>query len=160
MALSREEASAQTTCRPAKPERRQGGRSFLVERRSGFDRRRNVCRSPVASALEAPLIRLRDDPTLLAELLVLINLLSVVDLLVTLSLLRMGAVEVNPIMARLLDYGPGFAAVAKIGIVVAATLGLWFLRRHRAALTTALVLLAVYGSLVTFELVGLVWLVL
>ena len=130
-----------------------------MERRSGFDRRRNVCRSPVASAIEAPLVRLRDDPALLAELLVLINLLSVVDLLVTLAVLRMGAVEINPIMARLLEYGPGRAARRQDRSRGAgATLGLWSLRRHRAALTTALVLLAVYGSLVTFELVGLIWL--
>ena len=43
--------------------------------------------------------------------------------------------------------------------MAAATLGLWLLRRHRAALTTAVLLCAVYGSLVIFELVGLVRLV-
>jgi len=158
MALSPEDISPQATCRPAQPERRRRRRPFAAERRSGFDRRRDVCRSPVAAALEAPLVRLRDDPALLAELLVLVNLLSVVDLLVTLTVLRMGAVEVNPIMARLLEYGPGVAAVGKIGVVVLATLGLWLLRRRRAALTTALFLVAVYGSLVTVELVGLIWL--
>ena len=158
MTLSPEDTSPRATCRPAQPERRRRTRAFAAERRSGFDRRRNVCRSPVASALEAPLIRLRDDPALLAELLVLVNLLSIIDLLVTLTVLRMGAVEINPIMARLLEYGPGVAAFGKIGVVLLATLGLWLLRRHRAALSTALVLVAVYGSLVTFELVGLIWL--
>ena len=158
MEASPQDISSRPACRPAQPDRRQHRRLMATDRRSGFDRRRNVCRSPVAAALEAPLLRLRDDPTLLAELLVLVNLLSVVDLLVTLAVLRMGAVEINPIMARLLEYGPGTAALAKIGVVVLATLGLWLLRRHRAALTTALVLLAAYGSLVTFELVGLVWL--
>ena len=158
MASSPEHISSRAACRPAQPDRRRHRRLIVTERRTGFDRRRNVCRSPVASAIEAPLVRLRDDPALLAELLVLINLLSVVDLLVTLTVLRMGAVEMNPIMSRLLEYGPGFAALAKIGVVVLATLGLWFLRRHRTALTTALILLAAYGSLVTFELVGLIWL--
>ena len=38
-----------------------------------------------------------------------------------------------------------------------ATLGLWLLRRHRAALSTAVAVVAVYGSLVTFELVALIW---
>ena len=113
----------------------------------------------MAAALEAPAVRLRDQPARLAELLVLVNLFSVVDLLITLELLRLGAVEVNPIMARLLEYGPGPAAVAKIGVVLVATLGLWRLRRHRAALTTAVALVAVYGSLVTFELVGLIWMI-
>jgi hypothetical protein len=160
MALSPEDISPRAPCRPARPERRRSRRPIAAERRTGFDRRRNTCRSPVASALEAPLVRLRDDPSRLAELLVLVNLLSVVDLLVTLTVLRRGAVEVNPVMARLFEYGPGVAAFAKIGVVLLATLGLWLLRRHRAALATALVLVAVYGTLVTFELAGLIWLAL
>ena len=126
-----------------------------MERRSGFDRRRNVCRSPVAMALEAPIQRLREQPALLAELLVMINLLSVLDLLITLSVLRMGAIELNPLMAWLIELGTAPAAAAKIGVVLVATLGLWLLRRHRAALTTAVLLFAVYGSLVTFEIIGL-----
>jgi len=104
-----------------------------------------------------PAPRLRGRPALLAELLVLVNVFSAIDLLITLELLRLGAVEVNPIMARLLASGAGTAAVAKLGVVLLATLGLWLLRRHRAALPTAVALMAVYGSLVTFELVGLIW---
>ena len=150
--------SPEATCRSAQPDRRRRRRFSLMERRSGFDRRRNICRSPVSAALEAPVARLRDEPRLLAELLVLINLLSLIDLLVTLAVLRMGATELNPIMARLFEFGPTPAAAAKIGIVFAATLGLWVLRRHRSALATAVILMAVYGSLVTFELVGLIWL--
>lgn len=142
-------------CRPQAPDRRRTRRFFVVGRRSGFDRRRNDCRSPVAVALEAPLLRLRDRPELLAQLLVLINLLSVLDLLITLTVLRMGAVELNPVMARLLEWGPGPAAGAKIGVVMLGTLGLWLLRRRRAALTTTIFLLAAYGSLVAFELIGL-----
>jgi hypothetical protein len=156
MALFPEDTSMRATCRPEQPERRRRRGLSAAERRSGFDRRRTVCRSPMASALEAPLLRLRDDPSLLAALLVLVNLLSIVDLLLTLAVLRGGAVEVNPVMARLFEYGPGVAAFAKIGVVLPATLGLWLLRRHRAALTTSLVLAAVYGTLVTYELVGLV----
>ncbi len=141
-------------CRPPTPDRRQQRRLQLVERRSGFERRQNVCRSPVSKALEAPLLRLRKDPALLVELLVLINILSAVDLLITINVLKLGAIELNPIMAYLLDLGPLPATLAKVASVVAATVGLWLLRRHRAALTTALVLLVAYGTLVTFELVG------
>jgi hypothetical protein len=130
------------------------------ERRSGFDRRRNVCRSPFSVALEAPLLRLRNDPVLLAELLILINVLSAVDLFITFNVLRLGAYELNPIMAYLLDLGPLPATMAKVGVMVAATGGLWLLRRHRAALTTALILVVAYGSLVTFEMVGMVRLLL
>ena len=147
---------AQQTCRPARPDRRRRYRLTVAERRSGFDRRRNVCRSAFSVALEAPLLRLRDDPVMLAELLLLINVLSAIDLFITFTVLRLGAVELNPVMAYLLDLGPLPATLAKIGVVVGATAGLWVLRAHRAALTTALVLVAVYGSLVTFELVGMV----
>jgi hypothetical protein len=154
MAALPDDISAQA-CRPQTSGRRRRRSFVTVERRSGFDRRRNVCRSPVAAALEAPLIRLRDQPVLLAELLVMINLLSAVDLLITLSVLRMGAVELNPLMAWLIDLGTAQAAVFKIGVVLLATFGLWLLRRHRAALSTAVLLFAVYGSLVTFEVIGL-----
>ena len=154
MAASPEDISA-PACRPRGPDRRHKRTFLLVERRSGFDRRRDVCRSPVALALEAPIQRLRERPALLAELLVLINLLSIVDLLITLSVLRMGAIELNPLMAWLIDLGTAPAAAAKIGVVLVATLGLWLLRRHRVALTTAVLLFAVYGSLVTFEIIGL-----
>ncbi len=155
MAASPDDITA-PTCRPSGPERRRR-RSFLAEeRRSGFDRRRNVCRSPVAAAFESRLAALREQPTLLAELLLMVNLLSVLDLLITLSVLRMGAVELNPLIAWLIDLGTVPAAAAKIGVVLVATLGLWMLRRYRAALTTAVLLFAVYGSLVTFELLGLI----
>jgi hypothetical protein len=125
------------------------------ERRSGFDRRRDVCRSPVAAILEAPLLRLHDDSVLLAELLILTNVLSALDLFITLNLLRLGAVELNPVMAYLLELGTLPAALAKIGIMVAATWGLWLLRRYRAALATALVILVAYGTLVMLEMVAI-----
>ena len=157
MTFSPEDISAPAICRPAQPDRRRRRSLTVTERRSGSDRRRSVCRSPAAMALDGPDLRLRDRPAHLAELLVLVNLFSAIDLLITLELLRLGAVEINPIMARLLALGPGPAAVAKLGVVLVATLGLWLLRRHRAALTTAVALVAVYGSLVTFELVGLIW---
>ena len=157
MAVSPEDISTQPVCRPTQPDRRQRRRLIMTERRSGFDRRRSVCSSPVAVAVEAPALRLSDRSALLVELLVLVNLFSAIDLLITLELLRLGAVELNPIMARLLESGLGTAAAAKLGVVLLGTLGLWLLRRHRAAPTTAVALVAVYGSLVTFELVGLIW---
>lgn len=141
-------------CRPRYPERRLRRRFLVNERRTGFDRRQDVCRSPIAAILEAPLLRLRNDSVLLAELLILVNLLSALDLVITFNVLRLGAMELNPVMAYLLDLGPLPAALAKLGVMVAATGGLWLLRRYRAALATALVVLAVYGSLVTYEVVG------
>jgi len=156
MATLTRQSSAAPGCRPRHPERRRRYRLRAEERRSGFDRRRNVCRSPFSVALEAPVLRLRNDPVLLAEVLILVNVLSALDLFITLNVLRLGAIELNPIMAYLLDLGPLPATLAKIGVMVAATAGLWLLRRHRAALATALVILVAYGSLVTFEMIGLV----
>jgi hypothetical protein len=148
--------TSRPTLRPPGPDRRRKRRFVIVERRSGFDRRRSVVRSPLAAALEAPVLRLREQPVLLAELLLMVNLLSVLDLLLTLSVLRMGAVELNPVMAWLIEHGTAPAATGKTGLVLAATLGLWMLRRHRVALSTTLILLAIYLSLVAFELIGLV----
>lgn len=142
--------------RPPGQDRRRKRRFVLVERRSGFDRRRSVGRSSLATALEAPVLRLRDRPVVLAEVLLIINLLSVLDLLLTLWVLRMGAIELNPVMAWLIESGTAPAAAGKIGIMLAATLGLWLLRRYRLALTTTLVLVAVYCSLIAFELIGLI----
>ena len=102
-------------------------------------------------------MRLRDRPALLAELLVLINIFSAIDLLITLKLLRLGAVEVNPIMARLLALGPGPAAVAKLGVVLLATLGTVAAATPPGGAHDGRALMAVYGSLVTYELVGLIW---
>jgi hypothetical protein len=142
-------------CRPSSRGRRRRRRFAVDERRSGFDRRRNICRSPVAAALEAPVLRLRDDPRLLADVLVLINVLSTLDLFITLMVLRLGAVELNPLMAYLFEIGPLPAAMAKLGLVISATAGLWVLRRQRAALTTALCLAVAYGALIAFEFAGL-----
>ncbi|NLE22791.1 MAG: hypothetical protein GX624_08445 [Actinobacteria bacterium] len=156
MAISYRARSTAPVCRTPGPERRRERRLRVQERRSGFDRRRNVCRSPVLAALETPALRLRDQPVLFLELLIMINLLSVLDLLITLIVLEMGAAELNPLMAYLIDAGPVQAAGVKIGVVALATLGLWLLRRYRAALTTAVILFAAYASLVIFELVGLI----
>jgi hypothetical protein len=147
-------------CRPRHPERRGRRRLLVDERRSGFDRRRDVCRSPVAAILEAPVLRLRNDSVLLVELLILVNVLSALDLFITFNVLRLGATELNPVMAYLLDLGPLPATLAKLGVMAAASSGLWLLRRYRAALTTVLVMLVAYGSLVMFEIVGLVWMLL
>jgi hypothetical protein len=159
MAVFQSSSSTSPTCRTPGPERRRERRFLVQERRSGFDRRRNICRSPLRAALEAPALRLRDEPVLLVELLVLINLFSILDLIITLIVLEMGAVELNPVMAYLIELGTLPAAAAKIGVVALATLGLWLLRRHRMALTTAVLLFAVYGALIVFELIVLIRLI-
>ena len=139
---------------PRGPDRRRKRRFVLRDRRSGFERRALQRRS-VIPGLDAALIRLRDDPRALAEVLVLANLLSVLDLMLTLILFREGAGEANPFMGYLFANGVAQAAVVKTGIIAAASLGIWELRRRRPALTTAIFFLVAYGAVVLYELVGL-----
>jgi hypothetical protein len=109
----------------------------------------------VIPGLDAALVHLRDNPRALIEVLFLANLLSVLDLMLTLILFREGAREANPFMGYLFANGVAQAAVVKIGIIAAASLGIWELRRRRPALATAIFLLVAYGAVVLYELVGL-----
>jgi hypothetical protein len=107
------------------------------------------------SALTAPLSYLRDHSRALVEVLVLANLLSVVDLIATLTLMRHGVGEANPVMRLLFSLGPAVAASAKVGAVALVSLGIWVLRDHRAAVASALFLLGVYVAVVAYELLDL-----
>jgi hypothetical protein len=135
--------------RPRQPDRRQRRAFRLIERRSGFERRADQ-----PGAATGALLHLRDNPRLLVELLVLINLLSILDLSVTRRVLALGAVELNPVMAHLLAADATRAAGVKIALVAAGTLGLWLLRRRRPALQATLLLVAVFGLLIVYETVA------
>ena len=148
-----------TQWRSREDDRRQVDRFVLWNRRLGFDRRQTARRSPVGVALDASLLYLRDHPFALLALLALANLLSLVDLWLTTIVLRLGAVEANPFMQYFFDAGPTQAALVKIGLIAASTLGIWALRRRRSALTVALLFLAVYAAIVVYEIVGLTLLV-
>ncbi len=132
--------------------RRQSRRFVLSERRLGFERRR---RRGAAAALDALLAFLRDHPVALLALLGLANLLSALDLRLTLVALRHGAAEGNPFMQYVFGAGPAPAAALKIGIVAGVSVGIWALRRHRQALLLAPLAVAVYGAVVVYELVSL-----
>lgn len=78
----------------------------------------------------------------------LLHALNVVDLLATLAWVESGTLtEANPIMAGAYAGGPAAFSAAKIGLVTAATLGLWRARRHRWARVAAPLLCAVYACL-------------
>jgi len=142
-------------CRHPGADRRRTNRFVLIERRSGFERRRSQGRAPMAATFDGPLAYLRDHPVLLAETLMLVNILSLLDLIVTRAVLRLGATELNPVMAYLLHLGPAQAAVTKALAVGLATLGIWTLRRRRTALAAALFLLGLYSAVVLYDLAGL-----
>ena len=132
--------------------RRRTRRLVWRDRRSGFERRH---RQRGAAAVDASLVFLRDHPATLLAVLGLANLFSVLDLRLTLVALRHGDTESNPLMRYVLGLGPQQAAVAKVGVVLIASLGIWSLRRHRQALLLALFAVAIYGAVVLFEVVSL-----
>jgi hypothetical protein len=135
---------------------RRGSRRFVLrERRSGFERRRTRRRTPFGAALDSSLVCLRDHPPALVAVLVLANLLSLLDIGLTLVASRLGAAEANPFMRYFFEASATQAAVVKCGLVVVASLVIWALRHYRVALMTALFFLAVYGAVVLYEIVGL-----
>jgi Domain of unknown function (DUF5658) len=144
-----------TSSRRVNHEQRRRRRFVLRDRRSGFDRRRAHRRGSLGAAFEDVLIYLRDHPASLAIMLVLANLLSLVDLVLTLTLLRLGVIEANPVMRYLFASGATQAAVVKSGVIVVASLVIWQLRRRRPALTAALLIVSLYGAVVAYEAVGL-----
>ena len=109
----------------------------------------------MAAALEATLVYLRDNPATVAVLLVLANLLSLADLALTHVALDLGAVEGNPVMRYFLAADPARAAVVKTTLVVGVSLLIWRLRRLRRGLELAVFLVAVYGFIVLYEVIGI-----
>ena len=135
-------------------DRRQKSRFVVWDRRSGFERRA-VRRSRAGAVLEANLVYLRDHPPVVLSLLVLGNLLSLVDLMLTNVALSLGATEVNPFMLYFLEMGTTEAAVVKCGVLVVASAGIWLMRRRRVALLAAPLFVAVYTTVVIYELIGI-----
>ena len=136
-------------------DRRRSRRPVIRERRSGFERRRSVHRGPVGAAYESSLVYLRDHPATLIRLLVLANLLSVLDLTLTLILFRLGVAEGNPIMEYFFDGSVVQATIVKCGLIAVISLAIWSLRRFRPALVTALFLVGLYAAVVLYEVAGL-----
>lgn len=147
------ESAAQLRAR--ENDRRQMRRFVLWDRRLGFDRRRSSYRSPFGAALDGSLVYLRDHPSATVAVLAFANLLSLFDLWLTTIVLRLGAVEANPFMRYFFEASPAQAALVKVGLIGAASLGLWMLRRRRSALMATLFFLVVYAVLVLYEIVGL-----
>jgi len=137
------------------PDRRRTHRIVIHERRSGFERRTRH-RAAWVVAFDALLAYFRDHPAALIALLALANLLSALDLALTLTLLRLGAAEGNPVMRYLFHGNPVQAAFVKCGLIAAASLAIWTLRRNRAALEAALFLVGLYYAVVIYEIAGLV----
>ena len=123
------------------------------ERRSGFDRR--IPETGVGRRRHLLVRAYSGRPALLAACLAGILLLEVADLGLTLRAIGLGATEVNPIMAGLLDVGPLQAAVFKLTMATGVVAAIWVLRRYRRILEFSLALLIGMGLLVVYQAAGL-----
>jgi hypothetical protein len=137
-------------------ERRRGGdrrrrrRYRFHDRRSGFDRRVTGVKMGV---IKRTLYALRDRPRSLARLLAAINGLNLADFLLTLLALDSGGREGNPLLRPLLALSPLLAGLAKVVLVLGATLLIWMNRYYRKALLTALCILVLLACLMVYHLV-------
>jgi hypothetical protein len=132
-------------------ERRRAQRFFVFnERRSGFDRRRRD-RSFIGAQVDAALVSLRDNPLTLIALLLIGNLLSLFDLVLTSILLGLGAAEANPLMRDLLVADPQLAAAVKVAVVAAISCTIWIFRGRRRVLAVAIAMPAFFSGLVLYE---------
>ena len=82
--------------------------------------------------------------------------LNVLDLGLTLHLIGQGAVEMNPIMATLLDAGWEWAAVFKAGTTAGVAAGLWLGRRHLLVRRTGVAFVVLFATLTVYQVVN-VW---
>ena len=137
------------------PDRRRARRVVVLrERRSGFERRRGR-RPRLGAEIESSLVYLRDHPASLALLLLVGNLLSLMDLILTQVCFDLGGTEANPLMGHLLADHPTFAPVVKVGLVAVNSLIIWRFRRRRRIVGLAVYLVVFYCILVFYELVSI-----
>jgi hypothetical protein len=135
---------------PRSVDRRVSRTLRFPERRSGFDRRRPVG-SNWREAYEAGLRSYRDSSTKFLLVVATIVVFNYIDYMLTIRVLRAGGVELNPLMAHLLDISPTLAAVAKLGSVGVVALVLLMLRRYRRTLEASLVLLVAFTVLMFYH---------
>ena len=90
---------------------------------------------------------------------ILIMLLSVADAILTMRLMDLGAIEVNPLMAAVLDHGsPAFAylkvALTALGVTILSVMARLSAFGRLPVSVVLYVILGLYGSLIAYE----VWL--
>ena len=125
---------------------------WLPERRTGFDRRGSHL--GFRAWYERVLAAYRSNTNALLLVLIVIVALNVADLLFTVRALRLGATEVNPIMAWFLERDPVLAALYKLSIGGGVTLLLFAMRRYRRVLEASLLIVAVFAALFVYHLLG------
>ncbi len=125
------------------------------DRRLGFARREGR-ENRLRVSYDRVLAAYRSKPHAIAMVLLAVAVLNIADLALTLRALELGATELNPIMAALLDVDPLLAALFKATIVIGVVAIMWAMRRYRQVLEASLLLLGGFASLVLYSLGGLV----
>ncbi len=114
----------------------------FIDRRSGFDRRRRYLITGT----------MRDHPWMLVIVLVALNLMSLLDGMLTAVELATGiASEGNPILQGLIAQHPLAAVAFKIGVVVFVSIGIWRGRHLRVMLALALIAAAAYAAVLAYH---------
>jgi len=99
----------------------------------------------------AAIARFRVHPMLFAALL-LVPLLSIIDFCLTLLILQRGGAEMNPLFCGLINHQPWAAYWLKFCLTTAGVTVLAATSDARASRAGIFGLLAVYGSLICYEL--------
>lgn len=123
-------------------DRRIRDRLYYPERRRGFERRRPA-RGTWRSRYHTWLDRYRRDRDTIAAVILVFVLLNLVDLLLTVQALSMGAIEGNPVMAYLFAVDPTLAALFKVVVSAGIALALWSARRYRRILEASVMMVGV-----------------
>lgn len=121
------------------------------ERRLGY-KRRLPQGGRLRRAYHRTLIELRGNARALVLAILAIIWLNSADLYFTTRALDAGAVEANPVMARLFENNEVLAGAFKITAGLGAALGIWMLRSYRQAMEGALLIVVVLSGLVVYQI--------
>ena len=105
-------------------------------------------------AVETGVYRL--DDTGWAQVVLWFVALNVLDMGLTLHLIAEGAVEMNPIMATMLDAGWQWAALYKFSLTGLVALGLWFGRAHRLVRRAGIGFVVLFVAIIGYEILDVV----
>jgi hypothetical protein len=81
--------------------------------------------------------------------------LSIADMALTARLMGMGASELNPVMAAMVDTGWWWAIAFKAAVTSSVAVGLWLARDHRIVRATGLGFVALLGAIVAYQVLNL-----
>ena len=101
------------------------------------------------------MVRVRSDAPW-AQVVLCFVALNVLDLALTLHRIGRGAVEMNPVMAGMLDAGWHWAAAYKMAVTFGVAVGLWVGRDHRLVRRAGVGFVVLFAVVAAYQLGG-VW---